>query len=570
MLDFSKFDKLYELFTDNTRITTAVLLENGFSKYDLSVLVKKGFLNRIETGIYGINLEQKSVCLNMFSRRVKAKNLEGMLECFKVLDSKYYNEIDCASLLILMSYLYDLPKKYKNRVKYPSERNFDNGYPACRKFKTSIQKLYFYAALESMDEAVRKGDERDIFANLLWMCKDKYWETKYRIDRLVEAKKYQELDKLYDQLFSYRKLSYEEKLSKMLAHDINYRGFLTEKEGPCREGNLADLIQLRRYLVAMDKVKKDGTLYKLLRELMIKDGLHKITVNEIVESFSNDSSDEIIRKTELYLNRIGCSNYFEYIRALINLGDLEQDRVHKMALEDLDKISKREFVFDVTEYVQDFYIALYNKEIAKAGIYLDIVSHSKEFKGPDIDVTKMYEEYLKEKEIEEDVKTTISDEYIDEVIKDVKSEKGLRVVYGVDEIEKSKIRKKVVESTPTILVESVGEGVVLRYKNPDPQYIDYGILDREGRKALEVGNYSKAKECFDTICTNVMTIWPATYKKMGLACLGNAKSEEDYRRAYDYLWIAKEKGEKVEELPEVAKKITGNKTKVYVKEQQKN
>lgn len=30
MLDFSKFDKLYELFTDNTRITTAVLLENGF------------------------------------------------------------------------------------------------------------------------------------------------------------------------------------------------------------------------------------------------------------------------------------------------------------------------------------------------------------------------------------------------------------------------------------------------------------------------------------------------------------------------------------------------------------
>ena len=50
----------------------------------------------------------------MFSKRLDVDNLDGVLECYEALESKLSEEVDCASLLIILAYLYDLTKGYKN------------------------------------------------------------------------------------------------------------------------------------------------------------------------------------------------------------------------------------------------------------------------------------------------------------------------------------------------------------------------------------------------------------------------------------------------------------------------
>lgn len=52
----------------------------------------------------------------MFSKRLDVDNLDGVLECYEALESKLSEEVDCASLLIILAYLYDLPNEYKERA----------------------------------------------------------------------------------------------------------------------------------------------------------------------------------------------------------------------------------------------------------------------------------------------------------------------------------------------------------------------------------------------------------------------------------------------------------------------
>ena len=56
MMNFYKYEKLYELFISNNIVTTAILLENGYSKYDIGTLVKNNVLN-----IEGVGIEIKEL-----------------------------------------------------------------------------------------------------------------------------------------------------------------------------------------------------------------------------------------------------------------------------------------------------------------------------------------------------------------------------------------------------------------------------------------------------------------------------------------------------------------------------
>ena len=44
----------------------------------------------------------------MFSKRLDVDNLDGVLECYEALESKLSEEVDCASLLIILAYLWYL------------------------------------------------------------------------------------------------------------------------------------------------------------------------------------------------------------------------------------------------------------------------------------------------------------------------------------------------------------------------------------------------------------------------------------------------------------------------------
>lgn len=574
MMNFYKYEKLYELFISNNIVTTAILLENGYSKYDIGTLVKNNVLNRTTRGIYSLDLSDKDLCLEMFSKRLDVDNLDGVLECYEALESKHSEEVDCASLLIILAYLYDLPKEYKERAMNTEVSTFDNGYPMNLRFRSSIYSYSFGDALFFVNSSLPIGYEKDVFTKLLKIAKVKFWRQARQEEGLVDWKKYDELLELYQKLSSERRLGWKERIAWSLVQDIMSDDALVEKAGPCKNKSLEDLVQLRRYRIALEVSRKDDFLCKLLREAVKKKAMQEITYDEVVESFNCDSSTEIIRKAELYLGKIGCSNYARYISYLINLGDVENDSLHKMAAVDLAKISRGEFEFDVAEFIQDFYIALFNGELTQAAICFEIVSNSKNFNGPDIDVTEMSKQLQKarakiQKEKKEAYRDSCIENYVNEAVLDITESKGLRVIHDLSQADKKRIRKKVYEKNPRILTESVGDSLVLRYKNPAGIYIDYYNFYEDASKAYLNGDYDAAIAALNTIVINSINVWDVTYHRLGLAYLARGASEEDFKMAYDCLWVAKEKGAKVKELPEVCEKTTyRGESLQYVKKQQ--
>ncbi len=71
---------------------------------------------------------------------------------------------------------------------------------------------------------------------------------------------------------------------------------------------------------------------------------------------------------------------------------------------------------------------------------------------------------------------------------------------------------------------------------------------RDANVAFSTENFSEAIRLFNVITENVLEVWPSTYKKIGLAYLRGATTEEDYKNAYRYLWVAKVKGESVDKM----------------------
>ena len=107
-----------------------------------------------------------------------------------------------------------------------------------------------------------------------------------------------------------------------------------------------------------------------------------------------------------------------------------------MAAVDLAKISRGEFEFDVAEFIQDFYIALFNGELTQAAICFGIVSNSKNFNGPDIDVTGMSKQLQKartkiQKEKKEAYRDSCIENYVNEAVLDITESKGLRVIHDL-------------------------------------------------------------------------------------------------------------------------------------------
>ena len=221
---------------------------------------------------------------------------------------------------------------------------------------------------------------------------------------------------------------------------------------------------------------------------------------------------------------------------------------------DLSLICKGNFKFDATRFTQDFYVALYNKDFKRAKICLDIVSHSSTFNGPKIDVTKMNVTYSREfrnfKKLSKMKNIDLEEEKIDfdSIIEDVSTNKGIRLLADVSSEERNRLKKILEKKRSQIVLENLEGTLVLRYFNRRKEFINYSVVMRDANVAFSTENFSEAIRLFNVITENVLEVWPSTYKKIGLAYLRGATTEEDYKNAYRYLWVAKVKGESVDKM----------------------
>lgn len=558
MLDLKKYEKLFDVFVFNNEITTRDLLGYGFSKYDLELLVKNGTIVRERVGVYSY-VGDLDTCLELFLKRLEANNISGVLKCIEVLESKYSDKVDYKLWLYMLGCVNKLPDKYRNMifdVNY-SKYEFDDRGDSYKEFRDRIYKGQFYLAGVQANGLLGDSIEDKITSILLDEISEIEKENYDKTMTLIRSKNYDELYKMYEILASQRPLSFSEKGVYLLSKDIISDEKLVERQGPSR--NVVDLIYLRRYSQALKEYRKENRrasnrMYPLVLVAADRVKIENSKFEDIIEAVTNGEVDDILEKVRLYLTKIGCSNYVKYVNDLVLLGELDRDELYSEAMFELSLICKGNFKFDATRFTQDFYVALYNKDFKRAKICLDIVSHSRTFNGPKIDVTKMNYTYSREfrnfKKLSKMKNIDLEEEKIDfdSIIEDVSTNKGIRLLADVSSEERNRLKKILEKKRSQIALENLEGTLVLRYFNRRKEFINYSVVMRDANVAFSTENFSEAIRLFNVITENVLEVWPSTYKKIGLAYLRGATTEEDYKNAYRYLWVAKVKGESVDKM----------------------
>lgn len=133
---------------------------------------------------------------------------------------------------------------------------------------------------------------------------------------------------------------------------------------------------------------------------------------------------------------------------------------------------------------------------------------------------------------------------LDGVIHEILETKGLRVIEKLSSEDRRNV-VKIANSFPDIMIELSGDDLVLRYIDTNKTWADFDLLLKEGRQAYDIGDYDYCIDCLSTICANTERPDPYIYKKIGYAYSRRAASEDDYKRAIDYLTVAGNKGQYV-------------------------
>ncbi|MCM1370550.1 MAG: sigma-70 family RNA polymerase sigma factor [Clostridium sp.] len=79
-----------------------------------------------------------------------------------------------------------------------------------------------------------------------------------------------------------------------------------------------------------------------------------------------------------YLNSIDKIKYEPLIRNLINISVIEKDDKFTKVLSIINEINSKDFIFDISEYIKDFYETLQEDRLDEANIYLNIIKNSNE------------------------------------------------------------------------------------------------------------------------------------------------------------------------------------------------
>lgn len=111
--------------------------------------------------------------------------------------------------------------------------------------------------------------------------------------------------------------------------------------------------------------------------------------SSIFQALMNHDVDKAFINMEQYLVQIDRFKYRKYVTSLIKLSILDNDMAFTEPMLALSRISRDNYEFDVSIYIQDFYFNFTNGNLKRAAIYLDIVSCSEDVGGIPIDVSDM-------------------------------------------------------------------------------------------------------------------------------------------------------------------------------------
>ena len=577
---------------------------------------------------YKLNPKHRGTCFQLFYRSINSKEYDKTFEYFDTLmetDNRHYLA-DSNFFLYLLSFVTELPDKYKGkvnnlklediRVDFTDKRYMD--IPLQNKIRLSSLNKRFYLAATQLNELIIKHDnnimaQELLIKNLLNQIRVLEGKRKLEILELVKNHEYTEVINCLNANQNIRGLDDFYKHASELANvfiNISAKGIIPKCVIDDTE-RLDEAIQGRNYQLAL-KLCKDYN-----RKINVEDDKNAITVMlsdictlidnvnikeervvkspatfyDVITSLVNSDFDNAFIKLKEYMVSINKSEYEFLIANLIKLSIIEKDCTFTKSMVTLTNLSRDDFTFDLSNYIQDFYINLSQNKLEEAKIYLDIIQKSKNL-GHDGNVTEALLQILeitesklnqgKNKEScsikvpeqinipREQPKSNDVDRTKEPIVKSpVPEEKEALPLVNVRDSEREFINSKyelllkyhgiillkpmnneriaritnIVKEYPEMVSFTIGNDdekrIVLRYKKKEMERVDIKELINEGNKAYAEGDYDTCiKKCLKLLQFGNP---PAVgYAKLGLAHM----KKWNIKLAIDYLTVATELGKK--------------------------
>lgn len=370
-------------------------------------------------------------CFQLFLRSIQNEDYKRAFELYESLsksDNKYYN-IDSNYYLYLLSIITEVPEKHKDYARYLNYedieiQNTDKRYQDIslqNKVRMAVVQRKFIYAMKQLNDLIAKHGNKTvqdiITRTLLSQAITAENLSKNTVVSLIKEKKYKEVVNhlLHKQERHYLSIT-EEYILKLVNQYIeikntskiperrlpqsetlfeaidtnNYGSALrinteyNEKKHIINESNaisllLTDICNLIRTieestLTSNEEKKISTSAAEELPKKVESSSQPQISFSNVISFLIKNDLDNALICLRKYMELI-CQTNFEFLVVdLIKISLLEKDIAFTKPMFVLTLLSKDSYTFDISSYIQEFYITLSQGKYKEARIYLDIIS----------------------------------------------------------------------------------------------------------------------------------------------------------------------------------------------------
>ena len=388
---------------------------------------------------YELDPNHLGACFQLFLRAVQSRDYSKAFTYFEHFynsDNEYYNN-DSNFYLYLLSMITEIPEEHREYAKYLqlediridfNDKRFEDPYSQ-NKVRISALNQKFTLASKQLNELIKQHGRlsvQDIIVRtLLSQAIEIQNVLKKNIINLATEKKYKEIISRLEEVQEQHHLSVTDECILFLAREISKveeTGIIPEKE-VVSTNKLFEAINGKNFELALSLSKEyiernninpnDNAMFMLLKDIteLVKTKANKFKDQPVVETIAKkvepvptikttnpqinsvpmtgnitfatvigylmqQDFDNSFRALRGYLNDINKREYEFLIIDLIKISLIEQDVAFSKPMIALTYVSRENFTFDISEYIQNFYETLAQNRFTEARVYLDIISKS--------------------------------------------------------------------------------------------------------------------------------------------------------------------------------------------------
>lgn len=473
---------------------------------------------------YKLDPNHSDTCFQLFLRCISEKDYETAFKYFEVLadtDNPYYSA-DSNFYLYLLSIITDVPDKHKEYARYLKIEDIrvdfhDKRYrdiPQQNKIRIAVLQRKFPYALKQLKDLIAQHGSltvQDIITRaLLFQAVETETISKNTLLDLAKNKSYEEIAEYLEEKQKRHDLSLTDSYTLRLVNELmniqeshqipEKTVFQSEKLFEAIDGNNYELaLNLSESYNNKNNINSsENTINLLLSDMYSLIKQHSLSTQKIVDVIEDelvvDPEEEILyeepiltttnlsasasfsdvigflvksdlenafRTLRNYMESINKKDYEFLIVDLIKLSLIEKDIAFTRPMIALIYVSRGKFKFDISNYIQEFYVTLAQNRFDEARIYLDIISKSNKL-GQDCILTDGLLKVLNNAEDMIDYKrnNAVLDNVENALVKSQKAVSEPKVVttpvrtvqsFSQVELPKSTASEFVVKQTPVVL-----------------------------------------------------------------------------------------------------------------------